>query len=55
MHSSPLVVDSVRDYALAVEDEQISVAYRLMKLCSEARPNGPFIAKKLHEYSLKLS
>ncbi len=43
-------INSIRDSAVALEKENIKLAYDLMKIAYEARPNGPFIEKKLNEY-----
>lgn len=43
-------VNLLRDYAIAVENENIQLAYKLMSQAYEIRPNGPVIKDKLSKY-----
>jgi hypothetical protein len=52
---TPHDVDFLRDEAIRVEDQDIKLASKLMSLAYEARPEGPFIAEKHHEYKSKLN
>lgn len=45
-------IDLIRDVAVRMEVEDTGIARELMLLASIARPNGPFIKKKLEEYNL---
>lgn len=46
-------VDYIRDNALKVENTDPALAYKLMKLAHGARPQGPFIKRKLNQYKQK--
>lgn len=43
-------VNTLRDCALALEKQNIFLAHELMSIVHTARPNGPFIKKKLDQY-----
>ena len=43
-------VDTIRDSAIALEKTNIKLAYELMCIAHNGRPNGKFIKKKLEEY-----
>ena len=43
-------INLLRDAALLLEDIDITMAYKLMKLAEKGRPNGEFIKKKIKEY-----
>lgn len=45
-------IDYLRDLAVKMEKEDISDSYKIMSIVEKFRPNGPFIKKKLNEYSL---
>ncbi len=47
--SSP-EINSIRDCAVAFEGDDLSISYELMQKARNARPHGPFIAKKVEEY-----
>jgi predicted type IV restriction endonuclease len=47
---TPKDVDFVRDEAVKREKTDLTEALRLMELAHQARPNGPFIKKKVQEY-----
>ncbi|EGU0166574.1 hypothetical protein JFQ74_002401 [Vibrio parahaemolyticus] len=51
--SSSSFVDRLRSLALFYEEKDILVSLKLMSIAHEARPSGPFIAKKLSEYKEK--
>ncbi|MHC6648229.1 hypothetical protein ACYTPF_16775 [Alteromonas sp. HB246098] len=44
-------IDLIRDAAVSMEVEDTIIARELMLLASIARPNGPFIKRKLEEYN----
>lgn len=44
-------VDFLRDEAVRLESTDLSLAFKLMGLALEARPNGPFIKQKYEEYA----
>lgn len=46
----PRTVDKIRDMAIDIESKDIEIAKDLMRIAYLARPNGPFIKKKLEEY-----
>jgi hypothetical protein len=48
------LADELRDMALQYEGNDISLAYAVMKLAKDVRPNGAFIVKKYAEYKNKL-
>lgn len=52
--ASSLDVDFIRDEALKLEMTDLEKAFSLMLLAHQARPNGPFIAKKVEEYRVAL-
>lgn len=43
-------IDYIRDQALNCEKTNPALAYQLMMLAHGARPQGPFIKRKVHEY-----
>lgn len=43
-------VDFIRDEAVKLEKADLNEALRLMEIAHQARPSGPFIAKKVIEY-----
>jgi hypothetical protein len=43
-------VDAIRDLALQYENKDLQVAFELMKLAHEERPQGPFIKRKYLQY-----
>ena len=43
-------INTIRDSAVALEKKNINFAHDLMEIAHKARPNGPFIEKKLNEY-----
>ena len=47
-------VEFVRDFAVLLENVDLNLSFSLMKKAKELRPNGPFINKKLYNYSNKL-
>ncbi|HCG6384333.1 TPA: glycosyltransferase family 2 protein [Vibrio parahaemolyticus] len=47
-------VNSIRDAALFFESDDIEVAYMLMKVAQQLRPEGRFIERKLQEFEDKL-
>lgn len=47
---SPLDVDFIRDEAVRLEKSDLEKALSLMLLAHQARPNGPFITKKITAY-----
>ncbi|WP_417198168.1 hypothetical protein [Bizionia sp.] len=47
-------VDFIRDEAIKLEKVDLNEALRLMEIAQCARPNGPFIAKKVKEYRIAL-
>lgn len=47
-------IDFIRDEALRIENTDIHTALRLMELAHQARPDGPFIKKKVFEYRAKV-
>ncbi len=48
-------INALRDSSFLLENVNLELAYQLMKLAKEMRPNGPFINKKLKEYEKKLN
>nr|ALF35146.1 Glycosyl transferase [Vibrio alginolyticus] len=48
-------IDAVRDAALFFAQDNIEVAYMLMKVAHELRPQGAVIAQKLNEFEAKLA
>ncbi len=50
-----ITIDAVRDLALTFEESNLEVAYELMSIAHENRPNGGFIIQKMNEYSSKLN
>lgn len=50
----PLDVDFIRDEALRLENKDLKKALFLMELAHQARPKGPFIAKKVKQYKERL-
>lgn len=52
---TPEHVDFLRDEAVKIENEDLEKALQLMSLAHRARPQGPFIKKKLAEYEKALS
>jgi hypothetical protein len=52
---SPESVDAIRDHALSIEKRHLPLAYKLMQIALNARPNGHYIAKKTEEYSTKMN
>ncbi|WP_226704439.1 hypothetical protein [Microbulbifer elongatus] len=48
------IADKYRDFALELENVDLDSAFKLMKIALSIRPGGPFIKKKLEEYSRKL-
>ncbi|MFL9806334.1 sulfotransferase family 2 domain-containing protein [Vibrio cyclitrophicus] len=44
-------VDFLRDEAVRLESTDLSLAFKLMGLALEARPDGPFIKQKYEEYA----
>lgn len=52
---NPIDIDFIRDIAIENEHVDIKLSFHLMKLAHEARPQGPFIKKKLAEYEKALS
>jgi hypothetical protein len=51
----PLDIDYIRDQALKLESNDLPMALKLMTLAHQARPEGPFIKQKLHDYQLRLN
>ncbi|NMP14786.1 lipopolysaccharide biosynthesis protein [Thalassotalea sp. Y01] len=54
---SPLDWESaslLRDEAIERENDDLELAYLIMKRANVLRPHGPFIVKKLHQYKLEL-
>lgn len=51
----PKDIDLIRNAALKLEDTDLQMARDLMALAHKARPQGPFIRKKLSEYESKLA
>lgn len=47
-------IDLIRDAALSLEENNLELAQRLMKLAHHARPNGMFIKNKLSQYEKNL-
>lgn len=47
-------VDFIRDEAIRLEKSDLKEALRLMEIAQQARPEGPFIQKKVTEYRLAL-
>lgn len=50
----PKSINAIRDLAVEVESEDIKAAHALMEIAYSARPDGPFIKKKLHHYKQKI-
>ncbi|WP_417698543.1 hypothetical protein [Psychromonas sp.] len=48
-------VDFIRDEAVRLEKNNLQEALRLMEIAHQARPNGPFIKRKLDEYRQALA
>ena len=48
-------IDNIRDAALVLENTDIELAYDLMSIAYDARPDGPRIIKKLSEYRYLLN
>lgn len=51
----PQRADVLRDAALELEDEDIKLAFLMMSKAAEARPEGPFIRRRLRAYMEQLS
>ncbi|MDO6458409.1 hypothetical protein Q4494_15065 [Celeribacter halophilus] len=49
-HLRPNDADTLRDAALLLERDHFELAHKLMVMAQRARPNGPFINRKLEEY-----
>lgn len=49
-YMSDFTINTLRDSAIVLEKENIKLAYELMSIAHQARPDGPFIKKKLDEY-----
>ena len=47
-------VKNLIESAIALEKIDIAKAFYIMKLASEANPNGPYIKKKLEQYKKQL-
>lgn len=47
-------INFLRDSAIQFENKNLSMAYELMSIAHYARPEGPFIQKKLESYKKKL-
>lgn len=47
-------IDFIRDLAISQESEDLNTSYRLMKMAEKLRPRGPFIRKKVREYSVRV-
>lgn len=48
-------INLIRNAALKLEDTELKMAHDLMELAHKARPEGPFIKKKLLEYKAALA
>lgn len=48
---NPRTVDILRDTAVKIEKDDLMVAFELMSIAYTTRPGGPFIKKKVEEYS----
>jgi hypothetical protein len=48
-------VDFLRDEAIKLESTNLTLAFKLMSLAHQARPDGPFIEGKCKEYKKQLS
>ena len=48
-------VDFLRDEALRLEATDLNMAYKLMSLAYQARPHGPLIKAKYHEYKARIN
>ncbi|WP_458735149.1 hypothetical protein [Zobellella taiwanensis] len=46
--------DDIRDVAISYESTDLELAYKLMKIAKDLKPDGPFISKKLDEYHIKI-
>ena len=53
LESDSVDVEFLRDLALFVEKDDIRTAYKIMKLASKRRPEGPLIKRKMTEYKNK--
>tara|TARA_R110001583_G_scaffold17482_1_gene70631 strand:- start:1803 stop:2999 length:1197 start_codon:yes stop_codon:yes gene_type:complete len=49
-----LDINMIRDYAVSIEDNNTRLAYDLMLIAYNARPNGPFIKQKVQLYKQKI-
>lgn len=50
----PFEVDYLRDEALKLESTNLELAFKLMSLAYQSRPEGPYIRSKLEEYKQRL-
>lgn len=48
-------VSECRDLAISFENQDINIAYHLMKAAHHARPNGPLIKRKLDSYLIQIT
>jgi hypothetical protein len=51
---NPKTIDAIRDLAVTFEKNDLQVAYELMTIAHNERPNGPFIKNKFLEYKQQL-
>ena len=51
---NPKTINAIRDLAVTFEKSNLQVAYELMAIAHNERPNGPFIERKFLEYKQKL-
>lgn len=51
----PKTVDAIKDLATQYENKDLEVAFELMRLAYEERPNGPWIKKKYLQYQQHLN
>ena len=50
----PNKINTIRNAALKLENQDLQMAYDLMYIAHQQRPTGPFIKEKLNEYKNKL-
>lgn len=48
-------INIIRDGAVAIEKDNLKLAYQLMTIANKAKPEGPFIKNKLEAYKTKLN
>ena len=49
-----LMIECLRDIAVDYEKHNLKRSYEIMKLAQKHRPHGPFISKKIEQYSLEI-